>query len=143
MFWLKFSEFSYSINLVHFSQNRLDSTVFNPFKTVLYSLCESFQFEYSPLCISHKSMANESKRFVSNSNLNSDTDGNDDDVVHLSDRNFSDSKRPVTINIAPTKTGSQTVNIILTDGSVPKEGKETNVTESGFKLQRHRKRLQE
>lgn len=43
---------------------------------------------------------------------------------------FKKSRQPVTINIAPSKTGSQTVNIILNDGSVLKKVDDNSAIES-------------
>lgn len=57
----------------------------------------------------------------------SDAEYNGNESATESHRAYNKSQQPVTINIAPSKSGSQTVNIILNDGVVTKKTNETLV----------------
>ncbi|XP_055310909.1 uncharacterized protein LOC129573823 [Sitodiplosis mosellana] len=81
-----------------------------------------------PLNMNRKASKAELSRMVIDSESSSDMEYNGNESF---DRGlFKKSRQPVTINIAPSKTGTQTVNIILNDGSVSKKPAENLVIES-------------
>lgn len=84
---------------------------------------------FSPLSVNSKSFrfnVNKTIDLVSSFEAEPADDGKDRQTRGI----LNGLKHPVTINIAPSKTGTQTVNIILNDGSASKKTGENSMIES-------------